>query len=67
VSGLIRARLALAWALLIGAIIGWPWSQLTVARDEPPFTLALSWLAIIITALDLLSTQDVRRTQDTDS
>jgi hypothetical protein len=43
---------ALAWFLLIGAIIGWPVTQFTVARDEPPFILALSWLAIILTALD---------------
>jgi hypothetical protein len=38
-------------------------SQLTVARNEPPFILALSWLAIILTAVDILSTQDVRDKQ----
>ncbi len=37
-----------AWILVSGlAIIGWPVSQLTVARSEPPFILALSWLAMI--------------------
>jgi hypothetical protein len=43
---------ALAWVLLIGSIIGWPVTALTVASDEPPFVLGLSWLAIILTALD---------------
>lgn len=56
-------RVKAAWALLIGAIIGWPLSQLTVARHEPPFTLGLSWLAIILTAADLLSTSQVKRDQ----
>lgn len=54
-----RARTIAAWTLLIGAIIGWPASQLTIAKDEPPFTLALSWLAIILTAVDLLTTSQV--------
>jgi uncharacterized membrane protein YfcA len=54
-----RARTIGAWCLLIGAIIGWPASQLTIARNEPPFTLALSWLAIILTAVDLLTTSQV--------
>lgn len=58
-----KLRIHLAWVLLIGAVIGWPLSQLTVAKDEPTFTLALSWLAIILTSLDLLSTQDVRDKQ----
>jgi hypothetical protein len=54
-----RARTIGAWCLLIGAIIGWPLTQLTIAKDEPPFTLGLSWLAIILTAADLLSTSQV--------
>jgi hypothetical protein len=54
-----RLRTVAAWVLLIGAIVGWPASQLTIARDEPPFTLGLSWLAIILTAADLLSTSQV--------
>lgn len=54
-----RVRTIGAWILLIGAIIGWPASQLTIAKHEPPFTLALSWLAIILTAVDLLTTSQV--------
>lgn len=58
-----RARTIGAWALLAGSCIGWPLSQLTVAKHEPPFTLGLSWLAIILTAADLLSTSQVHEQQ----
>ena len=58
-----RARTIAAWALLIGSCIGWPVSQLTWARGEPPFTLGLSWLAIVLTAADLLSTSQVHEQQ----
>ncbi len=58
-----KARVTAAWILLTLAVIGWPLTQLTVAKSEPPFTLGLSWLAIILTALDLLSTQQVHREQ----
>ncbi len=54
-----RARTIAAWVLLVASIIGWPLSQFTVARHEPPFVLALSWLAIILTSADLLSTSQV--------
>lgn len=62
----VRARLVVAWILLVGSVIGWPLSALTVARREPQFVLGLSWLAIILTALDLLATTDVRRQADPD-
>lgn len=62
-----RARTAAAWALLIGSCIGWPLTQATIAQDEPPFTLGLSWLAIILTAADLLSTSQVHEEQGKDS
>ena len=61
-----KKRIVAAWVLLIGSLIGWPLSMLTFAKDEPPAVLALSWLAIVITAADLLSTQDVRHKQDDD-
>lgn len=61
-----RARIVLAWVLLVAGLIGWPLSMLTVAKDEAPFTLSLSWLAIVLTAVDILATQDVRREQDGD-
>jgi uncharacterized membrane protein YfcA len=56
-----RAEVTLAWVLLIGSLIGWPLSALTWARDEPQFILGLSWLAITLTALDLLKSSRVHR------
>lgn len=49
-----------AWVLLLGSLIGWPLSAFTWAKHEPQFILGLSWLAIILTAVDILGTQDVR-------
>lgn len=47
-------------ALLVFAVLGWPLSQLTVARHEPPFVLALSWLAIIVSCWGNLLTAAVK-------
>jgi uncharacterized membrane protein YfcA len=58
-----RARTVAAWVLLVGALIGWPVSALTVAKDEPQFVLGLSWLAIVLTCADLLSTSQVHEDQ----
>lgn len=58
-----RLEVALAWTLLIGSLIGWPITAMTVARDEPQFILGLSWLAISLTALDLLKSSRVHRDQ----
>lgn len=60
----VRWRIRLAWVLLIGSVIGWPLSALTLAKEEPQFVLGLSWLAITLTALDLLFTTDVRDQQE---
>jgi hypothetical protein len=59
-------RLRLAWVIVAASLIGWPVSALTWAADEPQFVLGLSWLAITLTALDILSTSDVRAEQDGD-
>ena len=59
-----KTRVKIAWVLVIASLLGWPVSALTVAKNEPQFVLALSWLAITLTAADILSTQDVRKTQD---
>jgi hypothetical protein len=58
------ARVKFAWVLLVISLIGWPLSILTVAKGEPPFVLSLSWLAISLTAIDVLFTSDVRKEQD---
>jgi ribose/xylose/arabinose/galactoside ABC-type transport system permease subunit len=61
-----RARTIAAWILLVGALIGWPVSVLTVAKAEPPFVLSLSWLAIVIEAGSLLTASQVHENQDGD-
>lgn len=57
-------RVRIAWVLFVGSLVGWPLSMLTIAEDEPPFVLSLSWLAIALTAWDVINTTDVRDRQD---
>jgi hypothetical protein len=59
-----RIRIWLGWVLLIGSLIGWPASVIWWARDEPPFVLSLSWLALTLTALDILFTAQVGKEVD---
>ena len=54
-------RVRLAWVLLVASVVGWPLSAFTFAAGEPVTVLGLSWLAITLTALDVLATSDVRR------
>lgn len=56
-----KVQLYLAWVLLIGSLIGWPLSQLTVAANEPPFVLGLSWFAIVLGAWNTIVTTQVNR------
>lgn len=59
-----KARVYGAWVLLALCAVGWPLSLVTFAQNEPPFVLSLSWLALILTAVDILSTNDVRKQQE---
>lgn len=59
-----RARIILAWVLLVGSLVGWPLSMFVWATEEPPFVLSLSWMAITLTALDILFTAQVQKKQD---
>ena len=56
-----RAQLIFAWVLLIGSLVGWPLSQLTVASSEPPFVLGLSWFAIVLGAWNTIVTTQVNK------
>lgn len=49
-----RAQLIVGWVLFVGAAIGWPLSQLTVAANEPPFVLGLSWFAVVLNAWGII-------------
>lgn len=53
------ARTILGWALIATSVIGWPLTQFTVARQEPPFTLGLSWFAVLLTGVDILLTAEI--------
>lgn len=58
-----RIRIVIAWVLLVGSIIGWPLSLVTFAKDEPPFVLSLSWMAIALAAAELLTASQVHKEQ----
>jgi hypothetical protein len=59
-----RLEVAFAWTLLVGSIVGWPLSLLWWAKDEPPFVLSLSWLALTISAFDYLKMSRVHCDQE---
>lgn len=61
--GLRRARTIGAWVLLVGSLIGWPVTALTVFKDEPQGILGLSFLAIILEAASLLTSSQVHEQQ----
>lgn len=56
-----RMQLIVSWVLLVGSVIGWPLSQLTVAANEPPFILGLSWFAIVLGAFNTIVSCQVNR------
>jgi len=58
-----RARTITAWILLAGSLIAWPVSMLTFAKNEPPFVLSLSWLAIALACAELLTSSQVHEEQ----
>lgn len=53
-------RRRLAAGLLVATLIGWPVSLFTVAKGEPAWVLSLSWLALTLTAADIVASTDVR-------
>lgn len=55
-----KPQMAFAWALLV-CLIGWPLSLFWWAAEEPPFVLSLSWLALVLTSLDIIKTTYVTR------
>lgn len=61
-----RAKIYFAWVLLVVTLVFWPLSLITLAKDEPPFVLSLSWLALTLTAVDILFTAYVSKKQDED-
>lgn len=56
-------RYKFALLLLTTSMAGWPVSAFTFARGEPATVLALSWLAITYTSIDILLTAEVHDQQ----
>jgi hypothetical protein len=56
-----KAQLVLAWVLLVGSLIGWPATALTIFSEEPQGVLGLSWFAIILGAWNTIVTTAVNR------
>lgn len=54
-----RTQLIISWVLLIGSIVGWPVTSLTIFATEPQGILGLSWFAIILGAFNTIVTATV--------
>jgi hypothetical protein len=59
-----KAKVAFGWTLLVCCLIGWPASILWWATTEPVFVLSLSWMALVIESITLITASQVRRDQD---
>lgn len=59
-----KLRVRMALVLVVGSTIAWPVTSVTVFSSEPQGVLGLSWFAIILTAIDILSTSDTRKAVD---
>lgn len=59
-----KARVYAAWALLAVCLVAWPVSCQTFAKEEPPAILSLSWAAIIIECISVLTTQELNKKQE---
>lgn len=55
-----------SWGVLAVCIVGWPTTALTVWSNQPQGVMALSWIAIILTAVQTLLTAYVKREVDDD-
>jgi hypothetical protein len=49
-----KAQLILGWGLLIGSLIGWPVTAMTIFSSEPQGILGLSWGAIVLNAWGII-------------
>lgn len=59
-----QARRIAAFIILGICVVAWPITSMTVFSHEPQGILGLSWMALILTALDILATTDVRKQHD---
>jgi hypothetical protein len=59
-------RTRVAWVVVDVVVINWPLSMFTYAQSEPPVTLSLSWLAILIEAVTLLTSSQIHEEAGSD-
>lgn len=59
-------RTICAWVVIDLVLINWPVSMFTYASNEPPLILSLSWLALLIEAISLLTASQVHEETGTD-
>lgn len=57
--------LCAAWSIPISLVL-WPVSSLTFAKNEPVSVLGLSWLAITLTAIDVLTSSQIHEEGEDD-
>lgn len=58
------ARRHAAALMFVASVVAWPVTALTVFSTEPQGILGLSWLSIILQAVTILATTDVREQQE---
>jgi len=63
----LRAEVWFGWFLLFASLVLWPVSAFTFAKDEPKTVLALSWIAITLTAWDVVKSSRVHAQVDSSS
>lgn len=56
-----KVRFRSAVVIFFACLVLWPVSQFTFASHEPPTILGLSWGAMILTALDIMASTDIRK------
>lgn len=59
-----RLKVLIAFWTVPATLFAWALSAFTWAKDEPQFVLGLSWLAITLTAVDILTTAQVHEESD---
>lgn len=60
-----RAQLIIGWGLLLVSLVGWPASAVTLAREEPPFILGLSWGALFLNAWGIIVSCQINKDVET--
>lgn len=62
-----QVRFKAAVVIFFGCLIAWPVSSFTFAKQEPQTILGLSWGAMLLTAIDVMASTDIRKEIDDDS